>query len=318
MAFIKPMLARPGVVPTDETGWVLEPKHDGMRAIIEVTEGGVEIYSRTGKSQKGKCPHLESRFAATGDGIIGMRLPVGTILDGELAIMTNAVDIRGQKVPVVDFNKTMRVMGSGAEKAVKKQDEVGKIVFIVFDVIAVGEFDVTALPQVERFALVDELDLNWLIHNPRYTEDFDGVYQELLEAGVEGAILKHVDQEYALGRRAKRWLKLKAEDTYDVVVTGYTRGQGKYEGLIGAIGFGAYNSDGDLQYVGRCSGMSDAERVLWTENEESLVGTVIEVKANELVGSGVFRTPRHPQYVRMRDDKNAEECTMEQFRPVSG
>lgn len=316
--FVQPMLARAAeedhLTSKDWTGWVLEPKHDGMRAIITVTEAGVEIYSRTGKSQAGKCPHLEQSFSS---------LPVGTILDGEIALMVNAVEVAGSKVPVVDFNKTMRIMGSGTDKAIARQKEFGKVVFILFDVIQYGPTITEDYTQARRFAIADRLNKNWLIHNPRYATDFDGVYNELVSAGIEGAILKNKDAPYVAGSRSKSWLKVKSAKTFDVVVTGFTAGNGKYDGQIGAIEFSAYLPDGTLQYVGRCSGMDDTERTRWTQIREACErmndtvlsdGYVIEVKANEMVGSGEYRTPRHPQYQHVRIDRTPESCLMSQFK----
>lgn len=310
--FVEPMLARAAeeadLSSKDWTGWVLEPKHDGMRAIIERTADGVEIYSRTGKSQKGKCPHLEESFEA---------LPVGTILDGEIAIITGHVDVEGKPVPVVDFNKTMRVMGSGVDKAVLRQKELGKVSFIVFDVIQLGGQSLADNTQDKRNNVIDSIMLDYVVHNPRYLNDFIGIYNSLIGAGVEGAILKDLNANY-VSSRSKCWLKVKSAKTFDVVVSGFTEGQGKYVGTIGAIEFSAYLPDGTLKYVGRCSGMTDAERSEWRKVREAGSSVwsnyVIEIKANEMVGSGEYRTPRHPQYQHIRIDRTPESCLMEQFR----
>lgn len=312
--FVEPMLARAAeesdLAAKNWDGWVLEPKHDGMRAIIERTADGVEIYSRTGKSQKGKCPHLEEAL---------MVLPVGSILDGEIALVDSYTKIMGQRVPVVNFNKTMRIMGSGVEKAAARAVEIGKVDFLIFDVIRVGDTDYTALPQDQRYIVIDRLiEIPHVIHNPRYTGNFEFIYNTLINAGVEGAILKGLDGQYFAGKRSKTWLKVKSAKTFDVVVTGFTDGQGKYEGMIGAIEFSAYLPDGTLKYVGRCSGMTDEERKTFTTARDSGFffqdPTVIEIKANEMVGSGEYRTPRHPQYQHIRVDKNPKDCLMEQFK----
>lgn len=61
--------------------------------------------------------------------------------------------------------------------------------------------------------------------------------------------------------------------------------------------------------VCECAGFDDDTREYFTENREKLVGTVIEVKANELFkDSGKMR---HPRYLRERFDKPAEQCTWE-------
>ena len=309
--FINPMLARASeeadLEIKDWTGWILEPKHDGMRAIISRTEDGVDIYSRTGKSQNGKCPHLEASF---------MSLPVGTVLDGEIAFVDSYVDVEGSSVPVVNFNKTMRIMGSGVEKAAARAVEIGKVDFLIFDVIAWRDLDAASMTQAERFEAIDTMHYPHVIHNPRYEDNFKVIYDALVAAGIEGAILKRLADPYVEGSRSKGWLKVKSAKTFDVVVTGFTPGQGKYEGQIGAIEFSAYMPDGSLKYVGRCSGMTDSERKGWTQTSLDAYGPkiVIEVKANELVGSGEYRTPRHPQYQHIRVDKNPEDCLMEQFK----
>lgn len=313
MSFVSPMLARAAeesdLVTKNWEGWVLEPKHDGMRAIVVRTDDGVDIYSRSGKTQKGKCPHLEDSF---------MGLPVGTILDGEIALVTATVDIQGKAVPVVNFNKTMRIMGSGVDKAVARQVEFGKVSFIVFDVIQWGEYDATQMNQADRLDAVDTMEYAYMVHNPRYAGNFKNVYDELVDNGVEGAILKSLSNLYQEGARSKGWLKVKSAKTFDVVISGFTDGQGKYTGQIGAIEFGAYfDDDGGFAYVGRCSGMTDAERLNFTairNGTDPRDPIVIEVKANEMVGSGEYRTPRHPQFVCVRTDKSPDECSMEQFK----
>lgn len=311
--FVEPMLARAAeesdLVTKDWAGWVLEPKHDGMRAIVARTALGVNIYSRTGKSQNGKCPHLEEAF---------MSLPVGTVLDGEIAFVDSYVDVLGKPVPVVNFNKTMRIMGSGVEKAAARAVEIGKVDFLIFDIYSYGGTNLSDQEQGLRFEWADRIDLPHVIHNPRYEDGFENTYNSLISFGVEGAILKGVSGKYKAGARSKEWLKVKSAKTFDVVVSGFTEGQGKYEGQIGAIEFSAYMPDGTLTYVGRCSGMTDEERKSFTAMRDNENGfddpVIIEVKANEMVGSGEYRTPRHPQYQHIRIDRTPESCLMEQFK----
>lgn len=65
--------------------------------------------------------------------------------------------------------------------------------------------------------------------------------------------------------------------------------------------------DGDKYlYVGQCSGMDDIIREYMTNNQQQLIGTVIEVGANELIKkTGKLR---HPRFIRFREDKNKESC----------
>lgn len=68
--------------------------------------------------------------------------------------------------------------------------------------------------------------------------------------------------------------------------------------------------DNDSVYVMEvceCGGYDDETRAYFTRNQKKLVGSVVEVKANELFhDTGKLR---HPRYLRMRYDKEAERCT---------
>lgn len=331
----RPMLAKAEIRAALEMGhfpdrdWVMEPKHDGMRAVVEVDSdlpGGIRISSRSGL---GYTDHLHDVHK---EWLISI-VPDKTILDGELAAIKRFVDVidtdgTSKEVPVVDFNRTMRIMGSGADKARDKQKD-GLVTFLVFDVVKWNGDDLTGSSWASRRYLLESIDGFDRSALPGNVTHFVNpvfnisalTYDTFLENKIEGVIVKNRSAAYVPGKRpSKTWVKIKAEKTFDVVVTGFTDGKGKYEGQIGAIEYGAYDKNGDLQYVGRCSGMDDAERKIWTQardiwDEDEHAGVyVIEVKANELVGSGEYRTPRHPQYVVLRTDKKPEECTMEQFK----
>ena len=58
--------------------------------------------------------------------------------------------------------------------------------------------------------------------------------------------------------------------------------------------------------VGECSGMNEETREYMTKNRDSLIHTVIEVGANEILKTGKLR---HPRFIRFREDKEAERCT---------
>lgn len=318
--FIEPMLAsatseKKRATLSDTAGYVLEPKHDGMRAIISKHNGVVKIYSRVGLEYQEHLPALVAELAD---------LPDNTVLDGELMVIKSRALIVSNLVAVADFNATMRIMGSGPEKAIARQEDT-KIRFCAFDLIEIEGVSLESEPFRTRLKLLtDVLDGNnfpSIFQNTVMDEWDDSVIDELWEAGIEGAILKNANSVYIPGkRRANTWYKVKAELTADVVVMGFTDAKegktGKFLGKVGAIRFGAYNADGELVEVGQCSGMNDAERDRWTEIRDSGSADmrVIEVKYNDLVGSGEFGTPRHPQFKTERIDKRPTDCLMEQFR----
>ncbi|WP_267716746.1 hypothetical protein [Streptomyces sp. CoH17] len=317
--------------PGNYDGYLLEPKHDGARCILGKNEKGeIFSFSRSRKSFLGKVPSV--------DKFIEDHVSPGTTLDGELAYVRKYEWYKEtNEIPIVDFNRTMRVLGSNVDEALRKQKEYGQDVqFIVFDVLKYEGKDITQKTWEKRLEVLLELHREWgranvrtrpewsslwdrrpFIQNPIWwdVENY-GEYCDVLEnLGCEGVILKKKDSLYYPGKRkAKTWYKCKAEQTFDVVVMGYYEGKGKHVGRLGGIVFGAYQ-DGELKRIGKTGGgFDDSERQEIWDNREKYQGKVFELKANEMVGSGVYRTPRHPAFMHWRIDRTPESCLIDQFR----
>lgn len=113
-------------------------------------------------------------------------------------------------------------------------------------------------------------------------------------AGYEGLVLRQGD----------KWLKVKPEETHDVLITGAVEGIGKHKGRLGAL----QTSKGAVG-----TGFTDLEREslwLWFLTGHSgdvpcnLEGQTIEVSCMHFTPDGKFR---HPRFIRMRPDKTARE-----------
>lgn len=122
---------------------------------------------------------------------------------------------------------------------------------------------------------------------------------EAEEHGLEGFVLK--DGNYF------GWYKLKRERTVDVVVVSMIPGKGRLAGVPGSLGVSVYRADGSARFLGYVSGFTDQERA---EIDPSWVGTVIEVKYQDVGARGNLQKPR---YLRRRPDKPAAECTETQL-----
>lgn len=72
---------------------------------------------------------------------------------------------------------------------------------------------------------------------------------------------------------------------------------------------GGYGLDENylIMEVCECGGFDDDTRAYFTDNQQKVIGTVVEVKSNEIMrDSGRLR---HPRYLRMREDKAPDRCT---------
>ena len=76
---------------------------------------------------------------------------------------------------------------------------------------------------------------------------------------------------------------------------------------IGAIEFGLERG-GKAVKIGEAKGISDADQEYIKEHRSELIGTVIEVKYQEIIDKKTLSL-RHPRFNRWREDKGAESCT---------
>lgn len=284
-------------VSGNPNAWILEPKFDGIRLLVNVTETGVRMYARSGKSKTGKLPAIDAELFAA--------LPAGTWLDCE------AVDFNADGTQ--NWGGAQSVLGSDVAKAAARS---GNMRLVVFDLIAHGGLDARSLPLSQRRTLLDEIfaaAIDAGVAFARVTLSpwlpaTDEWHQANLELGFEGSMCKRIDAPYASGKRSPCSLKLKATDTVDAVITGFSPAtpgswidQG---GMVGAIEFTHYEDGREIE--GKCSGMTSAERRWISDNQVALTGAVIEVSyMTRMPDSGKLR---HPQYKRIRTDKTAEEC----------
>jgi bifunctional non-homologous end joining protein LigD len=140
---------------------------------------------------------------------------------------------------------------------------------------------------------------------------------------------KRLVSTYRPGVRSRDWIKIKKQITFDLVVWGYTTGLGQRQPFFGALLLGAYDS-GKLKFTGKIgSGFSmkeleeisaefvpsdespffhhsSTEEVRWLKPE-----IVVEVEALEV---SKRRHLRAPVFLRTRDDKLPEECTIDQLQ----
>ena len=76
---LRPMLATPGELPSDEDNYAFEVKWDGIRSIVSVWGGRVKIEARTGNDITARYPELRELGKAMGT--------TQAVLDGEIVAL---------------------------------------------------------------------------------------------------------------------------------------------------------------------------------------------------------------------------------------
>lgn len=230
------MLASPGAPPSGP-GWAFEFKWDGVRAIAAIAGDQLRLYSRNGNDITGGYPEL-TRLGE----LVGGR---PALLDGEIV----TVGAAGRP----DFEllqQRMHVRSPSAELVAQIP-----IAYYVFDLLDFDGHRLLSQSYQFRRQLLADLDLgsgpSW-IRIPPHHRDVNG--RELLEVarqhGLEGVVGKRLGSRYEAGRRSPAWVKTALFHTQEVVVGGWTAGQGRRAGTFGALLLGAYDDQGRFRYLG--------------------------------------------------------------------
>ena len=203
--------------------------------------------------------------------------------------------------------------------------------YIISDILCLGKESLMDRPLLERKSILKkqlrESDVVTIIDY--LPEDGEAYFKAALGKGLEGIMAKRLASPYQPGVRSKDWIKIKKQVTFDLVVGGYTPGQGQRQPYFGALLLGAYDSDKLIYIVRVGSGFSteelekiSGEFVLSDESPFSSTPfirdvrwlkpeIVVEVEALEISKRGHLRAP---VFLRIRDDKLPEECTIDQLQ----
>lgn len=302
-----------------------EPKWDGFRGVS--WSEPVRLDSRNQKPLLRYFPELTGALQS---------LPGGTVVDGEVVVVVD---------DVTDFDALQLRIHPALSRITLLSGEI-PAQLVAFDLLAHQGEDLRHLPFQERRKRLEGLAANlaypWNL-TPS-TEDEDVArrwFDEFESAGCDGIIAKPLTQGYVHGKRAM--IKIKHRRTVDCVVGGYR--EHKDGGKIGSLLLGLYN-EGELHFIGHCSGFPDADReeifrqfqalrseasfgegvrvpgaesrwsggkdLSWTPIEP---GVVVEVSYDQLE-EGRFR--HATRFHRWRPEKDATDCTWDQLERPEG
>ncbi len=322
---IPAMLAKRGKVSQLDTGLWAEPKWDGNRSFGIVVPKKVVIRSRSWKTD------FAPQYHAVSDDLQELNAK-RFVVDGELVF----IDPSG---------KDVFLTGRASKSTIKEKGL--KAVYMLYDLLYIGDKDLSDLPYRERRRILSELIPEGLEHvqdSPIIKENQKPYWERALLEKREGMMLKDPDAPYTYDR-SRYWRKLKAlytegADTYDAVIIGYTAGKGKYEGKLGALLLAQRSGDQWL-YIGKAAGMDDDTRDMFTQQlmakqvPKSKMPSIVDMTGKELRLSHaeVFVKPRRVveikaseqttggrlrwgSFERMRPDKGPMDATTE-LRPSS-
>jgi DNA ligase-1 len=249
---------------------LLEPKLDGVRVVtvINVVSRTATMYSRNGKLLE-NFSHITDSIEAN----IGM-FDRSIIIDGEMvsssfqALMKQVhrkSDVQSSDarlmafdvLPLSEFLAGESIMGQ------RRRSNLLRSMQPQFDKI--GNIDIIPQQEVDLDTYVGELEFK------QYNKD-------AIEAGFEGILVKDPNAPYEC-KRSVSWLKIKPVLTVDLTIVAVEEGTGKNEGKLGAL-ICEGTDQGKFIRVNVGSGLTDEQRDEIWKDRESVIGQVVEVKAD--------------------------------------
>lgn len=213
----------------DDPKWVFEIKWDGWRAIAEISQKKIELYSRNLLLFKHKFPEIIKSLKDLN--------VESAIFDGELVVL----DEKGK---------------SHFQLIQNYQEGSHKACYYIFDLLYLNGQDLRGLPLLGR----KEILQNLLSHkNTNYNIRFSDHIQEkgiaffekASKLNLEGIIGKNGFSSYQ-STRSREWVKIKTHSRQEVVIAGFTKPKGS-RSKFGALLVGYYEND-KLIYAGSVGG----------------------------------------------------------------
>jgi DNA ligase-1 len=271
----------------------IEVKLDGVRVVTIVrVDGRVDMFSRNGKELV-NFPHVTEQISA----VVKKAPPkYDLVLDGEIMsssfqdLMTQVhrkSDVKANDAilnlfdmcPLEDFekgfwDKSQTVRSQMIQSWVEQNNEL--------------------LPNVT--CLANELvDLDTNAGQLRYKE----INAQAVAGGYEGIMIKDPNAGYEC-KRSVAWLKLKPFIEVSLEVVDVEEGTGRNVGRLGAIVCQGVD-DGKTIRVNVGSGFSDSDRDSYWSSRDSLLGQIVEVRADAVTQNqdGTYSL-RFPRFLRFR------------------
>lgn len=231
---IKPMLCERRPEPFDDPRYLWETKYDGIRIVAGV-QGGYSLQARSGTDKTRLFPELN------------LETKVSAVLDGELVcykdgkLIFNGIQHRANRIN----NVTQASMQYPAT-------------YEVFDILMADGQDIQHLPLEKRKKILDAVLIPTdNVRAAPYGDDGVMLFQAVLDKQMEGVVGKLKIGAYRQGKR--EWIKVKAIQSDEFVICGYTEGTGWRASTFGALVLGKLNGTG-LTYVGSVgTGFDEAE-----------------------------------------------------------
>ena len=283
----------------DDADWAFEIKWDGYRAIADLRNDDIRLYSRNGLDFSKKFKKVSNALKIQEHELV---------LDGEIV----AYDDQGKP----NFQWLQRI-GDNPNLA---------LIYQVFDLLWLNGHSTENLSYLQRKELLKQaLTQNEIIqYHDHILENGKEFFQAAEEMGLEGIVAKKTDSIYRENLRSSAWLKIKINQTDEAVICGFTEPKGGRK-KFGSLILGKYHK-GEMVFCGHTgTGFNDKTLAELHQKMEALITEksafkitpktnakatwtkpelVAEIKFTEITKDLIYR---HPVFLRLRDDVKVKD-----------
>ena len=318
---LAPMMATLEQDAFDDDAWIFEPKWDGVRAIATCSEDETMLLSRNRNDITVTYPELAKLHERL--------VCFDAIVDGEIVAMH-------QGRP--SFERLQSRINLQNERDIARIAKQIPVSFVAYDLLYLDGKSLIKAPLEKRKELLHELVV--VSDNVQVSPFVEGEGTTLYEAArsqnLEGIVAKKLGSPYRPGKRGKDWLKVKTTKEADLVIGGWSKGEGSRSSSFGSLLVGAYE-DGELRFVGAV-GTGFSERTMGSllpELQERVTKEMPFAEDPRAMGIGRFGKPikdpvwvepalvarvefreltstgrlRAPSFKGLRTDMDPVECT---------
>jgi bifunctional non-homologous end joining protein LigD len=325
LTVIEPMMATLVADAFDDEGWVFEPKWDGVRAIATCVDETV-LVSRNLRNISASYPELAKLHQQL--------VCFEAVLDGEIVAMS-----KGRP----SFEQLQSRINLANPKDIERATKEVPVSFVAFDLLYLDGKSLVTRPLEERKELLEQTVIpnDYIEVSPYVEGEGAALFDAARARNLEGIVAKKLGGPYRPSKRSKEWLKIKTIYDADVVIGGWSRGEGSRSGRFGSLLVGAYD-EGSLRFVGAVgTGFSDksltemltAMQALASDDnpfdsdprkDKSRWGKPIKdpqwiapelvarVEFRELTSAGRLRAP---SFKGLRNDKDPGDCVFSDLAP---
>jgi DNA ligase-1 len=269
---------------------ICEYKYDGERVQIHKNGEKVELFSRNLENITGQYPDI-------------VRMALNNIKVGEAIVEGECVAVdsdTGYMLPFQELMKRRRKYG------IEEKAEEFPVNMYLFDALLIDGEDIMNLPLIKRRNILKNsvvegngLKLSHAIMSEDSVE-IEKFFEEAIENGGEGLILKDQRGTYQAGARGWSWIKLKRSyqakmvEPIDVVIVGAFMGRGRRSGNYGALLVAVYDHDKDMfttvSKVG--SGFTDQELADIPKMLEGYKLEKRDMRVDSIIDADVWFSPK--------------------------